>query len=95
MDEIVHRYPQPKERVSAQEPVSKKSARSEGWKDGLRQRVLKAVAAVQTGVRTLSRETVRRLHRADCALAGQKLISPAPFLALSAVVASVLVLGTV
>jgi murein DD-endopeptidase MepM/ murein hydrolase activator NlpD len=95
MDEIVHRYPQPKARVSTQEPVSKKSARSEGWKDGLRQRVLKAVAAVQTGVRTLSRETVRRLHRADCALAEKKFISPAPFLALSAVVASVLVLGTV
>jgi murein DD-endopeptidase MepM/ murein hydrolase activator NlpD len=95
MDEIIHHYTRAEAEAEAQQAPSQARAQAADWKSGLRQRLLRAAAAVQAGARTFGRETVRRLHRADCALAGHKLMGPAPFLALSAVIAGALVLGTV
>ncbi len=52
-------------------------------------------ARVQASARTLKRGAVHTWHRADCALAGHKLIAPLPFLAAATVAAVALVTATV
>jgi murein DD-endopeptidase MepM/ murein hydrolase activator NlpD len=97
MDEIIQHYPRAKSGDPTQEAAAQQvGPRAEGGlRDRLRQRFLQAAAAVQSGARALGRVSQRRLHRLDGALAGRKLMGPAPFLALSGVIAGALILGTV
>ena len=89
MDEILH-HSRPEvgtkiaEKLRAEEPVQ-----------GLRAKVRKVWAAVQAGAQTLKRGAVHTWYKADCALAGHKLMAPLPFLAAAAVTAVVLVTATV
>ena len=59
------------------------------------EKTLKAVAAVQSGAQTVKRGAVIGRFKLDCAVAGRKLMGPAPFLALAGVVAAAMVVGTV
>lgn len=90
MDEILRHYPRP--RVGSQ---AEKDRRTQAPVNGLRARVLKAAAAVRTGAQVVKRGAVIGWHKLDDAVAGRKLIGPAPFLALAGVVAAALVVSTV
>ena len=90
MDEILrHSIPGP-----AAAPYEEKNAESE-QKKGFRARALQAAAAVQTGAKALGRGAATGWHKLDSAVAGHKLFSPLPFLALTGLVAAALVVSTV
>ena len=90
MDEILHRYP----RLKTGEQIAE-TQRAEAPASGLRAGITKALAMVQSGARELKRRTVIGRHKLDCAVAGRKLMGPAPFLAAAGVIAAALVVGTV
>ena len=101
MDEILHHYPRPK---AGPRTAEKRRGKTRGLRAKLLkalaalqpgERTLKAAAAVQAGAQTLKRGAVIGGHKLDCAVAGRKLMGPAPFLALAGVVATALVVGTV
>ncbi|MGN0968211.1 MAG: G5 domain-containing protein, partial [Oscillospiraceae bacterium] len=89
MDEILQRA-----RPEVGTQIAEK-LRSEEPAQGLRAKVRRFWAAAQAGARVLKRGAVITWHKADCALAGHKLMAPLPFLAAASVVAVVLVTATV
>ena len=89
MDEILHRA-----RPEVGASVAGK-LRTEKRANGLRARACQVWSAVQAGTQALKRNAAIVWHKADCALAGHKLMAPMPFLALAGVAAAALVIGTV
>lgn len=89
MDEILH-HSRPEvgtqiaEKLRAEEPAR-----------GFRSKARQVWASLQAGARVLKRGAVLSWHKADCALAGRKLMAPMPFLAAATVAAVALVTATV
>ncbi len=89
MDEIL-RHPRP-----LVPPALPEQARRPLPLQGLGIRSRRFWATVQAGAQVLRHRGVVFFHRADCALAGRKLMAPLPFLALAGVAAAALVVFTV
>ncbi len=89
MDEIL-RHPRPQ--VGTQ--ITQKR-RTEEPAQGLRAKARQVWAYLQVGARVLKRGAILSWHKADCALAGRKLMGPMPFLAAATVAAVALVTATV
>lgn len=89
MDEIL-RHPRPEVGSTIAEKI-----RTEVPADGFRAKARKVLTAVQSGAKALGRGLCVIWHKADSAVAGHKLMSPLPFLALAGVASLALVVGTV
>ncbi|MGM9606980.1 MAG: peptidoglycan DD-metalloendopeptidase family protein [Oscillospiraceae bacterium] len=89
MDEILHRT-RPEVGTAIAETL-----RAEEPAEGLRAKARRVWSAVQAGALVLKRTAVRSWHKADCVLAGHKLMAPLPFLAVATVAAVALVTTTV
>lgn len=90
MDEILHRSSRPEAGTAIAETLHTHEPA-----EGLRAKARRVWSAVQAGALVLKRTTVHAWHKADCALAGHKLLAPLPFLAAATVAAVALVTTTV
>lgn len=89
MDEILR---QPRSEVGS--TIAEK-IRTEVPAVGFGAKVSKVLAVVASGVKAVGRGTARLWHGLDNALAGHKMMSPLPFLAIAGVASLALIIGTV